>query len=75
MLLRRVMFCFENYSRPPLRKNQEKKKKKQLNDDKRTPEARLHADARQELWNVKEGVCLPLRFNYLPACFQSQEDS
>ena len=65
MLLRWVMFCFENYSRPPLRKNQEEKKKQQLNDDKRKPEARLHADDRQELWNVKEGVCLSIQQRFV----------
>ena len=43
------MFRFENYSRPPLRKNQEEKKKQQLSDNMKTTEARLHADDGQEL--------------------------
>ena len=47
------MFCSKNYAKPPLRKNQEGKKK--------TNEARPHADAGQELWNVKEGVRLSIQ--------------
>ena len=42
------MFRFENYSRPPLRKNQEEKKAT-LSDNMKTTEARLHADDGQEL--------------------------
>ena len=39
------MFCFKNYTKPPLRKNQEERKKQNSNDDMKTTEARLHADA------------------------------
>ena len=42
------MFCFKNYAKPPLRKNQEERKKQNSNDDMKTTEARLHADAGQE---------------------------
>ena len=42
------MFFFENYNRPPLRKNQEEKKQ-DSNNDMKTTEARLHADAGEEL--------------------------
>ena len=59
--IRFVMFRFENYSRPPLRKNQEEKKKQQLSDNMKTTEARLHADDGQELWNVKEGIRLSIQ--------------
>ena len=41
LLIRFVMLCSKNYAKPPLRKNQEGKKK--------TNEARPHADAGQEL--------------------------
>ena len=58
------MFRFENYSRPPLRKNQEEKKQ-DSNDDMKTTEARLHADAGQEPWNVKEGVRLSIQQRFV----------
>ena len=47
LLIRFVMFCFKNYAKPPLRKNQEERKKQNSNDDMKTTEARLHADAGQ----------------------------
>ena len=32
-----------------------------INNDMKTTEARLHADAKQEIWNVKEGVRLSIQ--------------
>ena len=58
------MFRFENYSRPPLRKNQEEKKAT-ISDNMKTTEARLHADDGQELWNVKEGVRLSIQQRFV----------
>ena len=59
------MFCFKNYAKPPLRKNQEERKKQNSNDDMKTTEARLHADAGQEPWNVKEGVRLSIQQRFV----------
>ena len=56
------MFRFENYVRISKKK---KDSNDDSNDDMKTTEARLHADAGQELWNVKEGVRLSIQQRFV----------
>ena len=42
-----------------------KKKKQDSNDDMKTTEARLHAGAGQEPWNVKEGLRLSIQQRFV----------